>query len=194
MTTIAHRPLGDLISDLSSLATASSAYRESGSIGPWLGAQLTAFRQLPASVTTLTRQIASVRQVVGNTTNVAEAAAITDRIQQDYPAVAQRVNAITLSLAPVMPKLYAGTYDGDVVAALVSSGPSLIGTVRAVTDLLAKRDQANTLLQTAATNPTLAPDVRDRALQALAGVSWGNVLKPVALLGIGYLVIRSVFK
>lgn len=191
---VEQRRLGDIVSDIATIASAAGSYKDSGSIGPWIASQLTAFQQLPSSLAVLNGQVTNLAKVLPNSLDVREAKALAEDIGQRLPSVQAQVQAITVALGPVMPKIYSGTYDGDVLSALASHGANVIGTLSAIGDLLAKRDTAQSKLQSAVTDPTLSPSLRDKAIQALSSAGYSGVLKAAALLGIGYVIIRSVMK
>lgn len=190
--------IGDFVADLNAIAGAS----QSGSIGQWLTTQLADFRRLPGSVSMLRAQIDRVNAVLardgaqgtGAGQAVRDAATLTERITARYPSVSARVDQVTAAIAPVLPKLYTGTYDAEVVGALLTSGTDIIGTVRQVSGLLATRDEAQQLLQDAVNNPSLPAATRESAWAALTSAGAGNWLKIGAGLLMGYVIIRAVMK
>lgn len=193
--------LGDILDDLNTLASATSSYGDTGSLGPWLSQQLTAFNQLPSTLPILKQQVANVQQVLtaGGAANTAasddvmRAATLVAGVEQNYPAAAQQVNTLTVHLLPIMPKLYQGQMDGDVVGLLIQHGTEILATLHVVTSLLADRDNATVLVQQAAADPTLSPTLRDQAMSALANASGSAWLKYAIAGGVAWVVLRGLF-
>lgn len=194
--------IGDILADLRALAEASSSYQQTGSIGDWLRTTLAEFRGLPAALTTLQDQVSRVNAVfTANNAQASEAAqalreasVLIDAARTAYPAASLDVDQVTAAIAPVLPKLYAGTYDNQVLGVLASNGGALASTTHEVTDLISKRDQAQALLQSAVSSPSVSATTRNDALTALASVGTTEWLKIGVGLLIGFVIIRSVMK
>jgi hypothetical protein len=193
--------LGNILDDLSALASAFQSYSSTGSMGPWIGQQITAFNQLPNSVTILQQQIASVSQVfstngvlaTGVGDDVTQAGTLLAGVVANYPAASAQLNALTVRLLPIMSKLYVGNMDADVVQVLTANATETISTMHVITGLLADRDRAQLLVQQAAANPTLSPTIRDQALSALANASGSAWLKYVLYGGAALFILKKVF-
>lgn len=194
------RTLGDVQTDLRRIGSAASI-GSSDSIGDFLSDTLSAFRRLPGELGTLEAQAGGVARVL-STAKIAgigqdalsEAQGLLRDIRTQYPQVNVRVDALTRALAPIMPDLYAGTYGADVIGTLAANGLDLVGTVYAMNDLVGKKAQAEHLIQQAATNPALPPDVRNEAIASLGGANVGTVVKYGLMALVGYAVIRSVLR
>ncbi len=193
--------LGDLVADLNTIATASDGYGTAGGLGPWLQNQLVAFRALPSAVASLHRQISGASAVLtqagaGATTaaqQLRDAGQLVDSISTSYPGVSQKVDRLIVALIPVMPQINAGDFNTTVLTALLGSGLDMVQTVYSVNELLSKRDRAQTLIQQAVTDPSLTTEQRDGALAAMGGDT-GSLLKIGALLVIGYVIVKAVWK
>lgn len=193
--------LGDLWSDLQSLMNAATSFSQTGSLGPWLSQTLVAFDNLPDSVRVLRAQARAVQDTfrragLGDdvTGDLAGALQILTQIEARYPAVQQRVQQMTMTLAPVMAKVYAGQIDADVLARISASGLDVVGTIHGINGLLGQRDDAQELIQRAVTNPMVGGAVRNDALTAMAGAGSLSTIQTVAVLGIGALIIGTMLK
>lgn len=193
--------IGDLVADLNAVALASNSFRETGSIGPWLAQQLADFRKLPPSLDTICGQADAVSRVLSERGSantpagqaVREAYRLAEQAKAQYPGVSVKVDTVTAAIAPVMPKIYAGTWDSDVIAALLRSGGDVALTIHKMTDLIGKRDEAQRLLQEAVTNPTLPSETREAAWSALTSGGTGMTMLRVALLlGGGYVLVKAL--
>lgn len=191
--------LGDIAGDLHAVAQLSQSFQQAGGIGPWLSNRLTAFHALPGDVATLRAQSDAVRKILtGSTANLDplnDANADLARVQRDYSGVNARVNVLVSALLPLMPKINAGTYDTQVLAALAKNGTDILGTVYGVNDLIAAKDRAQDTIERVVTNSDLPSDTRQRALAALAGGGGiASVLPLLVAVGIGALVVKAVWK
>lgn len=194
--------LGDILSDLNALAAGATGYGVAGGLGPWIVRTLTEFRALPNSVNTLSQQIQQASNVLTQAgagagpaaQQLRDAQSQVDNIRTSYPGVAQKVSQLTLALLPVMSKIQVGTFDTEVLTALLGSGVDIVATVYSMNSLIGRRDQAQQLIQDAVTNPTLPPSLRDRVFQGMAGAGATDWLKLGALALIGFVVIKSVMR
>lgn len=194
--------IGDLVADITSVASATASFDAAGGVGPWLLNRVQTFRTLPGSYAALADQIARASAVLndsGMATNDAadllrSAKEKVDAAQRLYPATAERVDRLTLALLPVSGKLANGNLDAEVIGKLLGSGVDIVQTAYQVNDLIAKRDEASTLLQRAVTSPSLAVTTREKMIAAMAGGGISGIVKVGVLLVIGYVVIRSVMK
>lgn len=201
MTRPDYQPLGDIVSDLNTIRTASDAYSAAGGLGPWLSNQVVAFRALPSSLSMLSNQVQRASAALTDSgagatpaaQQVRDAGQLLDAISASYPATSQRVDRLTLALLPVLPKINAGVMDSSVISALLGSGLDIVQTVFSVNELLAKRDRAQQLVQDASVNPNLSPDQRNAVMAAMGG-NVNGLVKVAAVLLIGYVIIRAVSK
>lgn len=195
------RTLGDVRADLRSIASAASVNSSNGGVGDFLSDSLATFRRLPGELATLQNQADAVARVLTTSKvvgigmdGITEARGLIRDAVTQYPSVKVRVDQLTRALAPIMPDLYNGTVGLDAIGTLAANGLDLIGTVYAMNDLAGKRTQADILIQQAATNPALPPDVRDEAIQSLAGENIATLLKYAAVGALAFLVVKSVMK
>lgn len=198
-----NRGLGDIFSDLAAAANAVDAYQQAGSIGPWLSGQVVQFRSLPyATLPAIRAQIAAVRRVLtANNVQSSSAGAplnqadlLLNDVQQNYPAVSRQVDTLMLTLMPVLPKIYAGNYDNQVVSVLASNASNILSAIHGVNDALDKVSEAQQMAQNATQNPSLSADVRGQAMSALASASSMGWLKLAAAGLIGLVVVKAVMK
>lgn len=193
--------IGDLLADVQAAALASDSFRASGSLGPWLAQQLAEFRRLPASLDSLCTQADAVARVLAErgaaTTPAGQSVQDAYRLAQSakaaYPAASLKVDQVTAAIAPVMPKVYAGVWDADVIGALLRSGVDVVSAVHTMTDLIGKRDEAQRLLQEAVTNPGLPSDTRDAAWSAMSRSDVAmTAVRIGAFLLTGYVVVKAI--
>lgn len=194
--------MADILTDLQAIAAGYSSYQKAGGIGPWLAHQLAAFGQLPASLQSLRAQAFALQKVFQGDTSTTPAAsedlqnaiALLDTVNQQYPTAQQQVNDLTITLLPVMPKMSMGIFDADVIEKLTANSPQILATVTVVNRMLVQRDDAAQLLQQAATNPSLPTSLRDKAMRALAGTSWGDLVKYGFIAAVGVLVLKPLLR
>lgn len=195
----ADQGLGNLLDDFQQAVAVVQATADGGSITTWLRTRVTQLNQLPAEVRALRSKITNLQAYFGSNgnpatpmTDLAQAQALCDDIDANYPGVQQRVGMVTAALLPILPQLQAGTVDATVLGTIAASGVDLAGTFHDTNAILADYAQAMQLTAQATGDPSLTPAQRAGAQQA-----GGATLSPLMMVGLAaaaLVVVRAVWK
>jgi hypothetical protein len=187
--------VGDVVTDIQGLV-ALTQHNQSGGLTGYLQQIYQEFGQLPDQVRTMQGQIARVAPILedakADTTMLMTAQRDLAQITATLPLVQQKVRQLTAVLSPVLPQIQAGDVSPDTLTTLALHGGDVVGTYNAVHDLFALRDDAQTKIRSAVTNPNLSPTIAEKASAAYAAAFTGGLSWPmVGLIGVmGYIAFR----
>lgn len=186
--------LGDIFSDLSSLASLTASSMTPGGVSAWIQNQLAQLRRLPSDVANLQGQIVRIRAVVASSGGQPDTIASLDAAQNDVstiqaqlPLVQAQVGQVAASLAPLL----SGS-GGDASLSVILSSGDILTAFDGLNTLVSLRDHATQIVQNVVTNAGLPTDLRSKIAQAITGGDVSTLLKYGALGLVGWWIIKKV--